>query len=129
MPNFESHGIRGGVWTGRLRAEQRPARVCATCMGEVVAEALLTGKEDGMWEIRLDLPGSLISDGIATLVLVADQGEAGAPVGPDSVRLDRLTLAAGKPLDQDLAAEVSALRAELELLKREFRRFAAAHQG
>ena len=126
MPIFESHGIRGGVWTGVLRGDPRPARVCATCLGEVVAEASLTDTADGDCRVRLDLPASLISDGVATLVLVADPGEPGAPVSAASQRLDRVTLAAGKPLDQDLAAEISALRAEMDLLKREFRRLAAS---
>ncbi|MCF3973784.1 hypothetical protein [Paracoccus salsus] len=129
MAIFDSHGVKGGVWTGRLRAPQRPARICATCLGEVVAEARLTETAEGMWDIRLDLPGALISDGVASLMLVADEGEAGTPVGPESVRLDRLTIAAGKVLDEDLAAEVALLRSELELLKREFRRMAIAHAG
>ncbi len=32
---------------------------------------------------------------------------------------------AGQPLDEDLTAEIATLRAELELVKRELRRFAA----
>lgn len=129
MPVFDNHGIRGGVWSGQLRDMPPPARVCVTCMGEVIAEAALAGDEDGGHQVRVDLPGSLISDGIVTLVLVADQGGPGDPVGADAIHLHHQALVTGKPLDQDLVAELSALRAEMELLKREFRRFAFEAQG
>ncbi|MCT4331602.1 hypothetical protein MU516_01820 [Paracoccus sp. YLB-12] len=129
MPVFDNHGIKGGVWSGRLRDMPPPARVCVTCMGEVIAEAALADDADGGHQVRVDLPGSLISDGIVTLVLVADQGGPGDPVGADAIHLHHQSLVTGKPLDQDLVAELSALRAEMELLKREFRRFAFEAQG
>lgn len=129
MPVFDNHGIRGGVWTGQLRDMPNPARVCVTCMGEVIAEAALADDGDGVHQVRVDLPGSLISDGVVTLVLVADQGGSGDPVGADAIHLHHQTLVTGKPLDQDLMADLSALRAEMELLKREFRRFALDARG
>lgn len=125
MAGFESFGVRGGVWSGRLSAAECPGRVCAVLMGEVVAEARLTPEGEGAWGVALDLPGALISDGIVSLILVADDAAPGAPADPKSRHLGRLNLAAGRPLADDLLAELAELRAELELLKREFRRFAA----
>lgn len=125
--SFDDHGVEAGVWSGSLTAPERPARVCVICRGEAVAEADLTRTDGPGWAVRVPLPAALIGDGIASLILVADDsGQPGSPVGAASVRLARLSIAAGKVLDEDAAAEIAALRAELELLKREFRRFAAA---
>ncbi|MDP5306899.1 hypothetical protein [Paracoccus spongiarum] len=127
MPSFESHGVRGGVWTGWLDAPARPGRVCLVARGEPVAGAVLTDGAGGGWTLRVDLPAALISEGVTSLTLIADDAaDPDAPVGPDAQRLARLTLAAGRVLDEDLAAEVAQIRAELDLLKREFRRLATA---
>lgn len=129
MTEFEDHGITGGVWSGRLTASERPARICVACLGEVVAEGSVAGRDDGGWDVSAKVPAAVIANGVTTLILVADSDTAaGTHTGPASIHLARLTLAAGKPLDDDAAAEIATLRAELELLKREFRRFAANRQ-
>lgn len=124
MPKFESHGLRGGVWTGRLTASERPARICVTLRGEAVAEARLSEVPDQGWDVRVDLPAAIIGEGVTSLIMVACDSVEGQPVDPSSTRLARLNLAAGKALDDDLDAELAMLRSEVELLKREFRRFA-----
>lgn len=125
MLRFESHGVKGGLWRGRLSGGDRPARVVLTHHAEVIATAELTEAEAG-WRVELPLPGAAISDGVQTLILVADEGEGDAPTGPGSVVLARLPLMAGRPLDEDLLSEIAALRAELELVKRELRRLGAS---
>lgn len=67
-----------------------------------------------------DPPGTVIDQGAHGLLLVA--GEPGAP---GSQVLARLTLVSGQVAGDELLAEVAHLRAELDLLKREFRRLAA----
>lgn len=130
MPKFESHGVRGGVWSGHLTAPERPGRVCLVAMGEPVAEARLTDRDGGGWDLRVDLPGSLLSDGTICLILVADEDStADTPIGPQSRHLARLILSAGKALDDDVTSEIAQLRAELDLLKREFRRLAMDRKG
>ena len=76
--------------------------------------------------MELALPGDAISDGAQTLLLVADDGAAGEATRPDSLTLARLPVIAGRALQDDLLAEITALRAELELVKRELRRLGAA---
>lgn len=125
MLRFQSHGVKGGVWRGRLEGGTRPARVALTLLGEIVAQAQLAGDGDG-WLLEVALPGSTISDGVQTLVLTADDGAPDEPTRPDGLHLARLPLLAGRPLDEDLLAEMAALRAELELVKRELRRLGAA---
>lgn len=68
--------------------------------------------------VRLDLPLAVLSEGVQTVVFRV-AGEVLATV----------TLVAGAPLDEDLRAEIALLRAELDLLKRAFRRHCADTAG
>lgn len=120
---FHSHGVSGGVWSGILQAVQAPARLCVLHEGEVVAEAALSAA-DGAWLVQAELPGRVIGNGVFSLLLVAAQGGPGDPPGVAAQVLGRLDLRAGLPLSADLLAEIAQLRAELDMIKREFRRLA-----
>lgn len=111
---FESHGVSAGRWNGALQADRPPAALSVVHRGQVVAEAALRQADPGVWSVAIDLPATVIEGGAHSLLLVA-----GNEV------LARLTLIAGTVADDDLLSEVALLRAELDLLKREFRRFAA----
>ena len=111
---FESHGIFAGCWTGALTADRPPAALTVVHHGQAVATAALCDTGPGAWSVTADLPASVIEEGAHGLLLVAG----------DKV-LASLTLMAGTAAGNDLRAEVAQLRAELDLLKREFRRFAA----
>lgn len=117
---FSSYGLTGGLWSGRLIAEAPPGRVVLLHQGRVIAEAALTPEEGG-WMVSVSLPASVLTDGVQSLLLMAEDAQGGA-----SQQLDCLHLAAGTALDADIAAEIGLIRAELDLLKREFRRFAAS---
>ncbi|QBX35699.1 hypothetical protein E4191_14095 [Paracoccus liaowanqingii] len=125
MPQFESYGLKGGVWRGRLTDPKGPpARIVLVQHGEVLAEARLSETGEAEWRVEVDLPAQALGDGIQTLLLKTDSGEGGTDSTPGGHVLDRLTLMAGRMLDDDMTAEISALRAELELVKRELRRLA-----
>jgi hypothetical protein len=90
--------------------------------GKVVAVARLIPDADraGSWRVALELPAEVIGDGVQVITLRSTaSGEA----------LDRVTLMAGAPLDEDIRAEVALLRDELEMLKRAFRRHCAETGG
>lgn len=124
MTKFESQGLFAGTWSGILTAAQAPGRVFLAQYGEVLALARIEAGAAGTWNVAVDLPASVLSDGVHTLALVADSGKDQAPVLPDAEHLDHLKLIAGTPLDNDLATEIALLRSEMELLKRELRRLA-----
>ncbi|NNE79622.1 MAG: hypothetical protein HKN18_05040 [Silicimonas sp.] len=108
-----------GVWEGLLSARDATApRLLLRHKDELVGEpeAVVAGEgPEGTanWLVRFRLPVERISDGIQTFTIEdAETGDA----------LAHETVVAGEVLEEDIRAEVSLLRAELDLLKRAFRR-------
>jgi hypothetical protein len=108
-----------GVWEGLLTA---PSTVSPrlrlwhqdTLLGEpetIRSEQAQSGMAN--WLVRFQLPSDRLSDGVQTFVI--EDAESG-----DALALE--TVIAGEVLDDDVRAEVALLRAELDLLKRAFRR-------
>lgn len=70
-------------------------------------------KEPNQWAVRIPIPIELIGDGAQTfLIFDKDTGET----------LDSFTIISGDAVSDDIRAEVALLRAELDLVKRAFRR-------
>ncbi|WP_134681891.1 hypothetical protein [Paracoccus ravus] len=126
MEQFESLGLKSGIWQGLLRRDTAPARIVLVHLGARLAEARVTAQEDGLWRVAVGIPSQKLSDGLQSFLLLEDEGKEGDPVAPDAAHLGSMNIVAGKPLDEDLLAELNLMRNELDLLKREFRRLAAA---
>jgi hypothetical protein len=109
--------ILAGVWEGVLTGTERDAPALEARHQDRVLEGLtvtpIPGKP-GRFALRLPIPPSVISEGVQTVLFCAD-----------GATLAQFTLVAGVPLEEDLRVEISLLRAELELLKRAFRRHCA----
>ena len=108
-----------GVWEGLLSARPNVVpRLHLRHRDELVGEPETleaeTSPEDGpRWLVRFKLPVDRLSDGVQTFVIEdAETGDA----------LAHETVFAGEIVDEDIRAEVALLRAELDLLKRAFRR-------
>ncbi len=106
--------IADGVWEGALSGagDQAPV-VEALHAGRAVEGVDLSPKpgKAGHFTLRVPIPAWALNEGVQTFVLRSG-GET----------LAQFTLVAGVPLDEDIRAEVSLLRAELDLLKRAFQR-------
>ena len=106
--------IAGGVWEGVLTgADAAPPVIDAQHQGQVLAGvqvAPIPGKS-GQFAVRLPIPSAILSEGVQTVLLLSG-----------GTLLAQFSLIAGAPLDGDLRAEISLLRAELDLLKRAFQR-------
>ena len=124
MNEFETLGLRGGIWQGILQRKTPPARLLLVHMGARIAEARATPEGDGRWRITVAIPAERLSDGVQTFLLVEDEAQGGAPPDPGALQLSHLTVVAGEPLDLDLRAELDLLRGELDLMKKELRRLA-----
>jgi hypothetical protein len=103
-------GVWQGVLTGHSADDTPQLRVThldQTLAGvEVLAEA-------GNWTVRVPIPAALIADGVQSFV-VSD-----ARTG---TVLDSFVIIAGDAMAEDIRAEMDLLRAELDMLKRAFRR-------
>jgi hypothetical protein len=110
--------IQAGVWEGLLQvpdsAEALP-EIEVTHLEQPIPGHMLTedSDTDGQWHLRIAIPQDLLSDGVQTF-LIRDK------VSGD--KLGAFTVITGQPMEDDIRAEVDLLRAELDMLKRAFRR-------
>ena len=105
-----------GAWEGVLTgAEGDEAPDISVTHFETPIEGVALDKlPDGSgWRVRVPIPPEVISDGVQTFVIRA--GETGET-------LDSFAILAGEALSEDIRAEIELLRAELDMLKRAFRR-------
>ena len=109
--------FRNGVWEGRITgAPATGARPGVTVMFQdqpVSGVTLNEGQTEGDWMVSIPVPPEAVADGVQTFVIFDAEG---------STRLGDFTLIAGEAVADDLRAEVELLRAELDMLKRAFRR-------
>lgn len=110
--------MKDGVWEAVLhRAKETEyselPKVEATLDNGVIAGVEVIPDQEGAYVLRVPVPKEAISDGVQT-VLVKD--------GDSGDLLERFTVIAGEAVENDLRAEISLLRAELDMLKKAFRR-------
>lgn len=113
QPELVESRLCEGVWEGILRGAAEKPEVEARHLGRPLDGIELQPLEQGSWRLRVPIPPEVLSDGVQTILLTE------TATGLD---LGRIALAAGEALDGDLRAEIAALRAELDLLKRVVRR-------
>ncbi|MGX9356234.1 hypothetical protein ACS3SW_14050 [Roseobacteraceae bacterium S113] len=102
-----------GVWEGVLTGTDAAPDITVHHMGRVLTEPKIEQHPEAGWSVRVELPATVLSDGVQTVVLAdADSG----------AQLEAIHVVAGDPLDDDLRAEMQLLREELDMLKRAFRR-------
>ncbi|WP_299424965.1 hypothetical protein [uncultured Shimia sp.] len=106
-----------GTWEGALKSSEASAtkpQVDVTYLGEPVGEVSIDHTEEaGHWRLRFQIPKESLSDGVQTVVISNHATEE---------RLETVSFIAGEALAGDLRAEIDLLRAELDMLKRAFRR-------
>lgn len=108
-------GIRQGAWRGIVsHADSTPPTLSVTHLGKPIEGVEMQATEAaGQWTLQFPIPAEAISDGVQTLLIVdATTGET----------LAHVTLIMGEVLGEDIRAETDLLRAELDMLKRAFRR-------
>ncbi|WP_299949041.1 hypothetical protein [uncultured Ruegeria sp.] len=103
--------FENAVWEGHLTSETA-LQVEVLYLGEPLPDVELTPDEDG-WDLRIPVPLSIMTEGVHC-ILIRDVAT--------NQKLGDFTIIAGSPAADDLRAEVALLRAELDMLKRAFRR-------
>jgi len=112
-----------GLWEGVLHAPDAPPELEAVWQGEVLGavDATPMPETDGDYKLRMRLPVDVLNLGVQT-VLFRDKAT--------QMKCGQISLIAGTALEDDLRAEISLLRAELDLLKSAFRsQMRAEEQG
>jgi hypothetical protein len=105
-----------GAWEGVLTGASgdEPPDLSVTHFETPVDGVTLDKLPDGSgWRVRVPIPPEVISDGVQTFVIRAAGSEE---------TLDSFSILAGEALSEDIRAEIELLRAELDMLKRAFRR-------
>lgn len=104
-----------GVWQGLITGAKdvRPTLDVTHLEAAVQGITLEHNAEADHWQLTVPIPAEAIADGVQT-ILIKDRvtGE----------KLGHISLLAGEALGDDIRAEMDLLRAELDMLKRAFRR-------
>ncbi|SEW39500.1 hypothetical protein SAMN04488515_2605 [Cognatiyoonia koreensis] len=104
----------GGVWEGVLTGVkgEEPPTLTLSHLNETL-EGPDISKEADQWFVRVAIPTDRIADGVQTFIIAeAESGET----------LASFALLSGSALTDDIRSEIDLLRAELDMLKRAFRR-------
>jgi hypothetical protein len=113
---LEKLRLVGGVWEGWLSAPggsaPAPPEIEATHR-DAPLPGVEVRAEEGGWRVRVPVPAAILADGVQT-VLIRDRA-AGETLASFSIL-------AGEAVEDDIRAEIELLRAELDMLKRAFRR-------
>lgn len=109
--------LRQGCWEGRISGAPdtgTPPDIRVTYLDQPVASVeLQEGDGAGAWNLSIPVPLHAVADGVHTF-LIFD--------GANDTKLGDFTLLAGEAMADDMRAEMELLRAELDMLKRAFRR-------
>ena len=105
--------LRNGVWEGRIGGTDGVRPDIRVMYLDQPVENVEVIEEDGGWNLSVPVPTHAIADGVHTFLIIN---------GEDDTKMGDFTLLAGEVIADDLRAEVELLRAELDMLKRAFRR-------
>ena len=110
--------MKEGVWEAQLRREResQPAempQVEVTLDNRTIDGVEVIPDQDGAYVLRVPVPKEAISDGVQTFLVKDAETEE---------TLESFAVVAGEAVEDDIRAEINLLRAELDMLKRAFRR-------
>lgn len=110
MPKIVRSILRDGVWYGEISDLQEGQEVSATVRDNRLPN-IRVGIAGDNYRVAVPIPSQYITEGVNTFILVAGEENFGS-----------FTIVAGDVVADDLMTEVELLRAELDMLKKAFRR-------
>lgn len=110
--------IQAGMWEGVLDVEGAAGEapeIVVTHLEQPLDGVSVNADPDrpGAFLVRVPIAAELLSDGVQSFVITD---------GASGERLNHFTIVTGQPIEDDIRAEMDLLRAELDMLKRAFRR-------
>ena len=104
-----------GQWEGMITDVPEGIRpgIAVRVRDTALEDVTITQVDDTQWRLSFAIPAAVINDGIQTITIVEQKtGDV----------LNSAAIIAGETADETMLAEIDLLKAELELLKRAFRR-------
>ena len=102
-----------GVWHGILEhAGTEEPQVAVTHLSSKIPDVQVT-KVDNQWSNKVPIPIETIGDGVQVFIITDEKNDK---------KIGDFTIIAGDAPGSDIRTEVELLRAELDVLKRAFRR-------
>lgn len=101
-----------GFWHAEVLEPSGQPEISARFDNSEIENIEVTQGEQKNWVIKVPVPAAMLSDGAHTAIVSLGDGS----------ELARFSIIAGDPVPEDLRGEISMLRAELDLLKKAFRR-------
>ena len=107
-------GLYEGVLKSSSKGQSKP-ELEMIHLGNVVGSVGLepVNTDGDQWVVTAEIPREYLVDGVQTFLFVFKN---------QSDILDSFSMITGEPLEDDLRGEIDLLRAELDMLKRAFRR-------
>lgn len=105
-----------GIWEGLVSTEDKTAdqpHLEAVFQEKPLDSLKLVEVGEGRWSLRFPIPAHILADGVQTILIRDVMAQE---------TLDVVTIISGEPIAEDIRAEMDLLRAELDMLKRAFRR-------
>ncbi len=104
-----------GVWEGVFSdVKGTPPDIVVTHLGDAIDGVVVKkAAQSDDWVVHVPVPAELLSDGLQTFVI--------SDVETETV-LNSFTILSGEGLSEDIRAEMTLLREELDMLKSAFRR-------
>ena len=113
-PTLTATRLFEGVWKGVLTGLDDQPEIEVTYLGAPVNGVKVTGDEkSAQWLVQVPVPLKALSDGVHTFTITDRRTGA---------TLSSFAILAGDVMDQDIRSEIDLLRAELDMLKKAFRR-------
>ncbi len=110
--------FNAGIWEGIVLSQNMDVPtpdIAVSLLGEDLQDVsvLLDETAQDHWVLRFVVPSEVLSDGVQVFLIVDRQtGE----------NLGSFTILSGEPMEDDIRADMELLRAELDMMKRAFRR-------
>ncbi len=107
--------LRAGVWEGVLSGTIGQPELEVLHLGVAIAGVSLAQipNSAGDWAVRVPIPVEALSEGVQTFLICETAS---------GTQLGQFTIITGVAMEDDIRAEMDLLRAELDMLKRAFRR-------
>ena len=101
-----------GIWEGEFSGFVTEPEIDIFHREEALSDITVAPGDDGTWRVKVPIPSSVLSDGTHSFLVQTKDGTT----------IATFNIIAGNAVADDIRSEIGLLRAELDMLKKAFRR-------